>query len=131
VTNWLAGMRITADRLNDDTPTTTSSGATAAANFTLNSFSGYKVGNTVTVNAQLQYTGADITATSGNITDTTAVTFPSGYRPTFTTVLGQWASSTESGACTISTGGACVLTSATGTIESGNTIRIYATFILD
>lgn len=131
MTNWLAGMRITADRLNDDTPTTTASGATAAANFTLSSFSGYKVGNTVTVNAVLQYTGATITETSGNIADTTAVTFPSGYRPTFTTVLGQWGSTTESGACAIDTAGACVLQSANGSLENGNTIRIYATFIVD
>ena len=82
MTTWLAGMLITAARLTDDAPTTTSSGLAAGTGFTVNSFSGYRAGNVISLDMYLNRTGADITASGGNIADTLICTVPSGWRPT-------------------------------------------------
>ena len=86
MTNWLAGMRITADRLNDNTlKESTTSGLVPASGFTVNSFSGRKVNGFTTVHVYLLRTGGDI-PTSGyvigdNLADTAMATLPSGWRP--------------------------------------------------
>ncbi|MEU8473769.1 hypothetical protein [Streptomyces hygroscopicus] len=82
---WQPGQRITADGLNSPTPTTITSGVTAASGWqvtlqTLDIVSGLRVAN-VTLNR----TGADITSpggTSGNITpDLEICTVAADWRP--------------------------------------------------
>ncbi|MCI3272153.1 hypothetical protein [Streptomyces cylindrosporus] len=129
MTVWLAGMRVTADRLNDYTPSAeTTSGLVAATNFTVNSFfASRSPGGSVLVHCYLNYTGAGITATSGNISDTTLCTLPSGWFPP-TVINAVWGDGSEDGECTIGTTGAVTLRSATATIPTGRNIRMTASW---
>ncbi|MFD6416012.1 hypothetical protein [Streptomyces sp. NPDC060194] len=83
MTIWQPGMRITAARQNDTTPTdSTTSGLVAATGFTVTSFSGYRFFGVVSVNLYLQATtGVTVGANTENITDTQFCTIPEGWRP--------------------------------------------------
>lgn len=131
MTTWLAGMLITAARLTDDAPTTTSSGLTAGTGFTVNSFSGYRAGNVISLDMYLNRTGADITASGGNIADTLICTVPSGWRPTSQTVNGSWDNGSVEGGFVTGTDGLTNLRTAISTIASGSNIRLHLTFIVD
>lgn len=125
-------MRITADRMNDyalDDETTT--GLTAATDFTVTSFYGRRSKGTVTINALLAYSGATITATDGNIADTAICTLPSGWRPEYDTIIGHWGDGVESGEFTCTTGGVCTLRTSDGDIENGRNVRLSLVFNLD
>jgi hypothetical protein len=134
MTVFLAGMRATADRMNDNTLVdSTTSGLTAATNFTASSFSGRKVNGITTVNVVLQYTGGGIGETvggSGNIAETTAGTLPSGWRPP-ETVSVLWGSTTNDGRASIATDGTITLSTTSGSsgIATGNSIRITTSWI--
>lgn len=88
MTQWQPGMIITAGRLNDGLdPVTTASGATAATNFTLVSFSGRRAGRQVTINFSVALSLADVYTNDihadvrGNLADTALGTLPVGWRP--------------------------------------------------
>lgn len=128
MTNWLAGMRMTADRLNDYTPDAeTTSGLVASTNFTVNSFYATRTGGSMFVHCYLNYTGATITASSGNIPDTSMCTLPVGWRPP-TVINAVFGDGSEDGEVTIGTGGIVTLRTATASIPSGRNIRVTASW---
>lgn len=136
MTQWLAGMVITADRLNDGIdPTTTTSGATASTGFSLSSFSGRRTGKVVTVTVNCTRTGAMISETSagsGNIDDTAMATLPSGWRPP-ELMEALWDSGFNDGGATISTSGVITLRTTSGSagINTGHNPRVSASWIAD
>jgi hypothetical protein len=138
VTNWLAGMEITAARLADGIdPTITTTGLTAASGFSVNDFYGVKSGKNVALDMYLARTGADITASGGNISDTAICTVPSGLRPNATsTITGTWDNGSVSGGFVIGTDGVCTLRTSSGNINgtagSGVTnLRLHISFVQD
>lgn len=131
MTAWKAGMLVTAARLADDTPTTTTSGLVASSGWSVTSFSGYRVGNTIELNANIQRTGADITATTGNVADQVFCTVPAGWRPTGGTTSFFWDSGFEFGTFLIGTDGVCTLRTASDTINTNANVRLHAVFIVD
>lgn len=132
MTAWLAGMRITADRLNDYTlDESTTTGLTAATDFTVTNFYGRRSKGTVVLDMYLQYTGAGITATNGNIADTAICTTPSGWRPDHATINGSWDDGVEMGGFVIDTAGVCTLRTSSDTIATNANLRLQAVFNLD
>jgi hypothetical protein len=131
LTTWLAGMLITADRLNDHTlESSTTSGLVAATDFSVNSFSGRKVSGITTIHAYCEYTGAgiNVAAVGDNIADTSMCTLPSGWRPP-EIINAEWGSGSVDGECTISTAGVVSLRSTLNDIATGSNIRVTATWI--
>jgi len=131
LTTWLAGMRITADRLNDNSlDDSTTSGLVPATNFNVNSFSGRKVSGITTVHVYLAYTGLGITVSGSNISpDVLMATLPAGWRPP-ETINGFMGNGTWVGECTISTNGQITARAATANITDANpNIRITADWI--
>lgn len=127
---WLAGMTMTADRLNDNTvDAVTSSGLTAGTDFTVNSFSGRKVNGVTTVHVYLSYTGAGVTQTNTNIADITIATLPAGWRPpeVINAIVGNgiWI-----GECTIGTTGVITLRAISYNLTTTNpNTRLTASWI--
>lgn len=132
---WLAGMRLTADRMNDNTvDEETSAGFVPATNFDLVSFSGRKVNGITTVTVNIQYISgtaiSETSAGSGNIGDTTAGTLPIGWRPP-ETIDTIWDSGFNDGGATINASGTIVLRTTSGSngIQDGQSPRITASWI--
>jgi hypothetical protein len=112
---------------------TTTSGLTAATDFSVTSFNGRRTCGVATVRLLLSYTGATITSSAtGNIGDTLACTLPSGWRPHDDFVVNYDKSGVASGSCTILSDGTCTLKTLdpTATITSGSSITITASFVL-
>lgn len=130
MTLWLAGMLITADRLNDySLDDETTSGFTIASGWTLNNFWANRQGATVEMNLYVNRSGADITATSGNISDSAVGTVPSGWRPnSASTINGTWDDGTATGGWVIGTDGICSLRTASSNITSGRNLRLHIVF---
>lgn len=131
MTNWLAGMRMTADRLNDHSlQSSTTAGLVAATNFTVNSFSGRKAEGTTTVNGSVQYTGAGINVTNvgDNIADTAICTLPVGWRPP-EAVNTIWSDGSRDGECSIATSGVVTIRTTLNDITTGANLRFYATWL--
>lgn len=131
MTAWLSGMLITADRLNDNTSTQTTSGLVAATNFTVNSFLGRKVSGVTILDMYVQYTGSGISAASGNIADTQICTVPSGWRPPDQTINGIWDTGTNYGGFVIGTDGITTLRTAVTSIATNNNFRLHISFVSD
>ncbi|KIF69248.1 hypothetical protein HY68_12670 [Streptomyces sp. AcH 505] len=141
MTQWLAGMVITADRLNDGLDlVTTSSGLVAATGFSVTSFAGARIGRAFTLDMIMHRTGADITVSGGNIADTDICTVPAGWRPTVGTINGQWDDGTAEGGFVIGTNGVCTLRTSNGSILRGDTTaptgngsnpRLHIDFFID
>lgn len=136
MTTWLAGMEVTAARLADGIdPTITTTGLTAASGFSVNDFYGVKSGKAVSLDMYLARTGADITASGGNIADTACCTVPSGLRPTATsTITGSWDNGVVSGGFVIGTDGITTLRTSngniTGTAGTGvSNLRLHISFV--
>jgi hypothetical protein len=127
---FLAGMRITADRLNDNSlDASTSSGLTAGTDWTVNSFSGRKVNGITTVHIYLMYTGTTVAvAYNSNLADRTIATLPSGWRPpeTINALVGD---GTTTGECTIGTTGIISLRAMNGDLANGRNFRITQEWI--
>lgn len=130
MTLWLAGMLITADRLNDySLDDETTSGFSIASGWTLNNFWANRQGATVEMNIYVNRSGADIVATSGNIGDSAVGTAPSGWRPnSASTINGTWDDGTATGGWVIGTDGICSLRTATSNITSGRNLRLHIVF---
>jgi hypothetical protein len=131
MTVWLAGMLVTADRLNDHTlESSTTSGLVAAADFSVNSFSGRRVNGVTTVHVYCQYTGAgiNVAAVGDNIADTSMATLPASWRPP-ETINTNWGSGSVDGECTISSAGVISLRSTLNDIAASSNIRVTATWI--
>lgn len=132
MTNWLAGNRITATRLNDHTvESTTTSGLVPASGFTVIGFSGRKVSGVTTVHCYLAYSGGGINASpdpGGNLADTTICTLPSGWRPPeiINAIMGD---GVQDGEVTIATNGVVSLRSAFSSVEDGRNLRVTAVWI--
>lgn len=132
MTNWTAGMKITAARLNDDTPTKTSTGLVAAPGFSAVSFAGYRAGNVVSLDIYLGVTTTVTPNTSGNITpDVLACTVPAGWRPTDQATNGIHDNGSASGGFVLDLDGTCTLRTANQSISSGTNMRLHAAFIID
>lgn len=134
MTNWRGGMRMTSDRMNDNTlQASTTTGATAATGFSVNSFSGRKVNGITTVTISCTRTGADITEAgggTGNIGDTTFATLPVGWRPP-ELIEAMWDSGFNDGGATINTSGVITLRTTSGSngIKGTEAPRITASWI--
>lgn len=127
MTQWLAGMEITADRLNDGPPVTQiTSGLTAQSGFSVNSFSAYKIGHLLAFNALVTSTSA-ITATSGNIGDTNVALLPAGWWP-LDQPNGTFGSGAMDGEFIVTTSGMIQIRSANANIGAGNTMRFTITY---
>ncbi|MGW0550569.1 hypothetical protein [Streptomyces altiplanensis] len=131
MTQWLAGMRITAGRLRTDTPTVTATGLTVASGFALTDFRGSRSGNVIVLDMYIQRTGAALTLTSGNLVDTEICTAPDGWRPTQGTINGFWDDGIVSGGFVIGTDGKCTLRTATGDIATSRNLRLHISFIVE
>lgn len=131
MTQWLAGMKITADRLNDFTPVLVTDVPTAATNFTVSSFSARKAGGVTEWAVTTTYSGSTITAGStGNITDTTVMTLPSSILPLREEYADFEVSGATAGSVRFNTDGTCVIVALypTATIASGQTVKFGAAF---
>lgn len=134
MTNWLAGMRITADRLNDNTvASTTSTGAVASTGFSIVDFSGRKVNGITTITITCTRTGANIGETAagnGNITDTAMAVLPVGWRPPEATQT-IWDSGFNDGGATVATNGTITLRTTSGStgIQTSQNPRVSAQWI--
>jgi len=130
---WLAGNKITAERLNDHTPVTLATTPTPGTGFSLSSFNARKTNGVVEWGAVFIYGGSTLTATSdGNIIgDPVVCTLPTDCRPGSQTVVGFDKSGVASGSIRISTNGDCQITSLdpTATIASGATINFSGAFV--
>jgi hypothetical protein len=130
MTQWLAGMRIDADRLNDyslDDETTT--GFVVATGWSLNNFWANRSRSTVEINIYVLRTGADITATTGNIGDTAVGTVPAGWRPnSASTINGFWDDGTASGGFVLGTDGVCTLRTGSSTIITNRNLRLHIVY---
>ncbi|MGI5443831.1 hypothetical protein ACQEV4_42765 [Streptomyces shenzhenensis] len=126
-------MLITADRLNDHAiEAQTTSGVVPPADFTTNSFAGYKVSGVTTVGLVMTYQGETITSSSsGNIKDTLCATLPVGWRPPFTVVTSFDRSGLADGSVSIAPDGTCLLKtlSPTATLGGGNNVSFMATWV--
>lgn len=130
MTQWLAGMRMTADRLNDySLDAETTSGLVAASGFSVNNFWANRQGATVELNMYLNRTGATITSSAGNVADTTCCTVPAGWRPnSASTINGIWDNGSADGGFVIGTDGICTLRTADGDIVNGTNLRLHVVF---
>lgn len=125
MTNWQPGMRVTDVRLNDFTAVALTSTPTAAANFSLTSFSARKAAGTTEFEVVLTYSGTTITAGStGNITDTLCCTLPADCRPGAETYAIYEVAGITAGSVRIATDGQCTLTTLYPTSSIGaNTVK--------
>lgn len=129
MTQWLAGMEITADRLNDGvSPTVITTGLTAASGFTVTNFSGYKIGHTAYIFATVTNTSA-ISMSSGNITpDVTIASLPSGWWP-LDAVNGIYGNGAMDGEWVI-VNGDIQIRSAVANIASNTSLRLAASYVV-
>jgi hypothetical protein len=130
VTNWAAGMLPTADRLGALTPEIVTTGTSNSSGWSVSTFVGWKVGGCiVAVYLLVNRSGATISATSGNITDTDVCTLPSGYRPS-QNINTQYGNGSMDGECIITTAGLVQLRSANADVASGSNIRLSPFWII-
>lgn len=134
MTNWRSGMRMTADRMNDNTLRTfTTTGAIASTNWTVNSFSGRKINGITTITISCTRNNSDINeiaTNSGNIGDTSFATLPAGWRPP-ELIEAMWDSGFNDGGATISTAGVITLRTTSGSngIKVTEAPRVTASWI--
>jgi hypothetical protein len=141
MTQWLAGMIITAAKLNDGPPTTfTTTGMTAATGWLLNDFRGYRNGRNITLDVWIHRTGEDLPLVNGQLPDVLACTAPDGWRPTSGTINGGWDDGVAEGGFVVDPDGKITLRTSSGTINgdagpatpgSGRNLRLHADFIID
>lgn len=115
---------IVADIVSDTAVGTVGSGFTIAGQQVRTALDG----KLVYVNLLLTRSGADITATTGNIADTVCFTLDTAYCPT-ETVNGTFGNGFMDGEFTILSSGAVTLRSANANVASATNLRISATFI--
>ncbi len=133
MTAWLAGMEITADRLNDFTATETTSGVSDSAGFATTAFQGRKVSGVTVVTVTATRTGAitEAATNTGDIVNTAMTTLPSGWRPqeTITTIFSSGGQT--DGVCQIASTGLITLLSISGNtgIASGAAVTLTASWI--
>lgn len=111
------------------TLTSTSSGLTAAAGFSVNDFAGYREGRVIALDIYLARTGATLNETNGNIADVICCFVPSGWRPTHQMINGSWDNGGAGGGFVIGTDGVCTLRTTTGDIANGTNLRLHVVFI--
>lgn len=139
MTQWFAGNIITAEKLNDGPPTTTTTtGLVVASGWTLSDFRGARNGRNITLDIFLHRSGTTIGAISGNVTDQLMCTAPVGWRPTSGTINGGWDDQVSEGGFVIGTDGLCTLRTSSGDIigdatdpGNGRNLRLHVDFIID
>ena len=135
---WLAGMTVTADRLNDfsELSDSTTTGATAATGWSLTTFSGRRKSGITTVNVFVTRTGVKVpesAAGTGRITPQVLVaTLPTDWCPPETLVVIA-SNGMNSGDIAITPTGTCTLRSVTGSagFDISQPMRFAATWIND
>lgn len=134
MTTWLAGMRITAERLNDHTlEDSTTSGVVDEAGWNTTGFQGRRVNGITTLRLFVNRTGASIAenpAGSGNVTDISMCTLPAGWRPP-ETLPAIWGNGSNDGEARILTSGVVEIRSCSGSsgIASGSNVSLYTSWI--
>ena len=132
---WLNGLKITPERLMDNTADEKiTSGLAVPSGWSVSSFTGTRVHGITELEIFITRTGADITessAGSGNISgDPQLCTLPSGWAPPHP-VNGNWGNGSTDGEATIVTSGEVNLRSISGSagIATGTNVRISAMWI--
>jgi hypothetical protein len=122
--------------VDPDVETTTANIGTVAANFSVTDVRAATLlgGKLVNVDLYIARTGADITATGGNITDTLMFTLAAAYRPSHAQSC-SWGNGVVAGEAIINADGTINLRSSngniTGTAGTGlSSIRLSASYIL-
>lgn len=130
MTNILCGQVLDSSTLASvAVDASTTSGLTAATNFSVNSFYGAKKGGICTIFTNCQRTTSTLTQTSGNITpDTLMCTVPSGYRPPIE-LNGIWGDGTSFGEAAFYPDGTIYLRTAVSDIIATRNLRFTMTFI--
>lgn len=130
---WLAGMRISAARMNDNTAEEeTTAGLVMASGWSENNFQGRKLNGVTTVSMSLNRTGGTLTSSSnGSIPVTLVATLPIGWRPLDTVIENFDKSGVADGSVTILPDGTCTIKSMspTATIAVNNDITFFAQWI--
>jgi len=131
---WLAGMRMTAERLNDNTADEeTTAGLTVATNWSLNGFQGRKVNGITTIYVSLNRTSATaLTASAaGALGPQLVCTLPVGWRPPDTVIENFDKSGTADGAVSILPTGTCTIQSMspTASIAQNQDITFFCQWI--
>ncbi|MBG0853220.1 hypothetical protein I2W78_15525 [Streptomyces spinoverrucosus] len=113
---------------------TTTTGATAATNWSLVSYSARRTRGVCTFLVTVSRTGADLTggtSTAGNITDEVLCTLPSGWRPA-ADMDALAANGTADGSARLFSDGSVQLRSWTpgGVIATGSQLRVSGTYVL-
>lgn len=108
---------------------TTTSGLSAAAGFSVIDFFGHRQGKVVSLDLYLARTGGKITSTAGNIADTVCATVPSAWRPTHSTIAGCFDNGIVHGGFVVGTDGVVTLRTATDDIDGGTNLRLHITFL--
>lgn len=98
-------------------------GATAGSGFSITNFYGRRTAQVVTLDLFVNRTGADITATGGNVADFTLCTLPAGWRPQHDTINGTWDNGSVMGGCVLGTDGIVTVRTSSGNIVSGTNLR--------
>ncbi len=112
---------------------TTTSGLTAATNFTTSSFAARKTCGVATLTMNLAYSGANITSdAAGNITDTLCATIPAGYRPTLSATVVFDKAGVAGGTATVLSDGTITLKTLdpTAVIGAGTSVNLGFTYVL-
>lgn len=131
MTQWLAGMRITAERLLDNTPVALTSTPVAATGFSVSNFTARRAAGSTEWSLILTRTGAALTASSaGNLADTLCVTLPADCRPVSQAPILWETAGIASGACRVAATGDITLTSLdpTAVLATGATVNLAGTF---
>lgn len=131
MTQWLAGMEITAGRLNNFDPVTVTGTVTPETGFTVSSFDARRAGGVIQWSVVLLRSGATITAdANGNIIDAPCCVLPSNCRPGMTYNGIYEKAGQAHGAIRILSNGSCTLTTLAGgaSIGSGHTINFSGAF---
>lgn len=128
MTTWLAGMEVTADRLNDGlTPVVITTGLVAATDFTVSAFSARRIGHIAEIYAIVTNTNA---ISGGNLSpDLTVATLPDGWEPA-DQINDVFGNGVTFGEFVIVSGEIRLRTSA-GDISAGTSIRLATSYVLD
>ena len=113
MTQWQAGMRITAARLNNFAPVVLTESVVLATGWALTSFSARRAAGTVEWTVILTRSGDALAAagSSGNIGDVLTCTLPASCRPGARYITQFDKGGVASGSVRIETSGTCTLTS--------------------
>ncbi|MFD9276941.1 hypothetical protein ACFWD7_06560 [Streptomyces mirabilis] len=107
----------------------TTTGLSVAAGFSLIDFYGFRQGRMTTIDVFISRSGGAVNSTNGNIADLIACTLPPNWRPTHSTITSCWDNGLVHGGFVVGVDGICTLRTASDDIASGSTLRLHVSFL--